>query len=275
MISALGKISCLRLQVQTHAVTVKHTSHKIAGEALMPDEKIFDPTFVSDLFGEMAATYGITNYVSSFGFCQRWRKHCVQLAKIEPGMTVCDLMTGMGECWHLINRQLACSGELVALDFCPEMCQRAEHRRSSMPELSTKILQEDFLKNSIPSSSADCVVSAFGIKTFSTIQKAVAAKEIHRILRPEGVFSLLEISVPTNPVLRLPYMFYLKRVIPLLGRIFLGNPNNYRLLGIYTEHFQNAKSMKSYLEQTGLKVEYRSLFFGCASILHGHKPAEV
>ena len=41
------------------------------------------------------------------------------------GMTVYDLMTGMGECWHLINRYLRDDGLLLALDFSPEMCRRA------------------------------------------------------------------------------------------------------------------------------------------------------
>ena len=148
----------------------------------MRDERLFEPEFVSGLFEEMAATYGVTNYVSSFGFCQRWRKRCVELADIKPGMTVSDLMTGMGECWQFIDRRLSGEGRLVALDFCPEMCRRAEQRRAGVPDLPVDVLEEDFLENSIPSESADCVVSAFGIKTFSTDQKVVAAAHIHRIL---------------------------------------------------------------------------------------------
>ena len=243
-----------------------------AGDFLR-DERLFKREFVSGLFEEMAATYGVTNFVSSFGFCQRWRKRCVELADIKPEMNVCDLMTGMGECWQLIGSRLSGEGRLVALDFCPEMCRRAEQRRAVVPDLSVNVLEEDFLANSIPSESADCVVSAFGIKTFSTDQKVVAAEHIQRILKPGGVFSLVEICVPKSPVLRLPYMFYLHHVIPFLGRLFLGNPDNYRLLGVYTAHFRNADLMRFTLGRAGLEVECRSLFFGCASVLYGRKPA--
>ena len=186
-------------------------------------------------------------------------------------MTVYDLMTGMGECWHLIHRSLGDDGRLVALDFSPEMCRRAAARRDRLPGLEVEIVEEDFLANSLPSSAADCVVSAFGLKTFSDRQKAVAASEIARLLKPGGVFSLLEISVPSRALLRGPYLFYLKRVIPRIGRLFLGNPDNYRLLGVYTEAFRDASRMGRLLAEAGLEVEHRSFFFGCATGLRGRK----
>jgi ubiquinone/menaquinone biosynthesis methyltransferase len=238
----------------------------------MEDNDLFKADFVRDLFNEMSATYGTTNLVASFGFSHRWRKHCVEQADIQSGMTVYDLMSGMGECWPLINQKLVDKGKLVALDFCPEMCRKAEARKSSIPNLNTTLLQEDFLQNSIPSSSADRIVSSFGIKTFSDDQKAIVAQEIQRILKPDGIFSLLEISIPKNKFLRFLYMLYLKNIIPLIGKLFLGNPENYRLLGIYTEHFQNSSMMGSFLEKVGLDVEHQSLFLGCASNLVGKKP---
>jgi demethylmenaquinone methyltransferase/2-methoxy-6-polyprenyl-1,4-benzoquinol methylase len=66
-------------------------------------------------------------------------------------------------------------------------------------------------------------------------------------------------------------MFYLRYIIPLIGRIFLGNPDNYRMLGIYTERFNNCSGMADALKHAGLEVEYRSFFFGCASGLRGRK----
>lgn len=57
------------------------------------------PDHVRRLFGEMAATYGVVNLASSFGFCHRWRRQCVSFAPIEQGMAVFDLMSGMGELW--------------------------------------------------------------------------------------------------------------------------------------------------------------------------------
>lgn len=234
-------------------------------------EDMYDPIFVRNLFDEISKTYGVTNYISSFGFCQRWRRQCVELANIAPGMLVYDLMTGMGECWNLINRRLENEGRIVAVDISEVMCTHAYSQKSRIPSLEIELLNEDFLNNSLPDNSADCVISSFGIKTFSDTQKAKVAEQIARILKPGGNFSLIEISVPKQPILQGPYMAYLNYCIPLTGKFLLGNPDNYKMLGIYTEKFKDCRHMKTLLEDAGLDVELKELFFGCATAICGRK----
>jgi demethylmenaquinone methyltransferase/2-methoxy-6-polyprenyl-1,4-benzoquinol methylase len=189
-------------------------------------------------------------------------------------MVVYDLMSGMGECWHIVARELHGSGALLGLDISPVMCARSEATRAKLNALPIDIRQEDFLLNSLPSSSADCVISCFGLKTFSIAQLTIAARQIARILKPGASFALLEISVPPGPLLRAPYMFYLKRIIPLIGRILLGNPENYRMLGLYTEHFGGIGQVADLLREQGLMVEERAFFFGCATAVSGNKPSD-
>lgn len=241
----------------------------------MPQINIYDASFVKQLFNEMSHTYGLTNYVSSFGFCHRWRKACVRLAQVKPGNRVYDLMSGMGECIHLIAQQLGGVGLVVALDFSEAMCSKAKQKTVSNDKLEQRVVLEDFLNNSIPTESADRIISCFGLKTFSREQMEVAAREVCRILKPGGRISLLEISVPPNAFLRKPYMFYLKRIIPRIGSLFLGNPDNYRMLGIYTEKFGSCDYFAKLLETYGLRVDTKPLFFGCATSIHGAKSAGV
>lgn len=233
---------------------------------------LYNPAFVRSLFDEMSRTYGVTNYISSFGFCKRWRDQCVAQVTLGPGMAVCDLMTGMGEAWQPIRRQLQTHGHLVALDFSPEMCRRARSHIPNFQSLIVEVREEDVLVNTIEAASADCIISTFGLKTFSDPQKHLLAQEMYRILRPHGQFSLLEISVPSSLLLRIPYMLYLKHVIPIIGKLLLGNPDNYRLLGVYTESFGNCERMAEYLRAVGLHVEYKQFFFGCATGITGRKP---
>lgn len=235
----------------------------------MPTDDPYEPEFVRDLFGGMASSYGITNLVSSFGFCRRWRRQCIHLAVVEPGMTVCDLMSGMGETWKAIGQHQKGTGSIVALDFCPQMCASARRQQQRRKLQNVSVLEEDVLGNSIPSASVDRVVSSFGLKTFSDPQARGLAIEIARILKPGGRFSLLEISVPRAAVLRWPYMFYLRYVIPVLGLLFLGNPRCYRMLGVYTAAFGNCSRMATLLRDAGLHAESRELFFGCATAVVG------
>ena len=133
------------------------------------------------------------------------------------------------------------------------------------------MLEEDVLANSIPAESVDVVVSSFGLKTFTSEQRAALARETARVLRPGGRFSYLEISVPPQGWLRRPYMFYVRFVVPVLGRLLLGNPDNYRLLGVYAEAFGNAAEFTEQCRAAGLKAEYKRYFFGCATGVAGEK----
>ena len=61
--------------------------------------ELYNPKFVEALFDKMSSSYERMNYITSFGFSERWRKQCVNSIEIKRNSTVVDLMTGMGECW--------------------------------------------------------------------------------------------------------------------------------------------------------------------------------
>jgi len=68
-------------------------------------------------------------------------------------------------------------------------------------------------------------------------------------------------------------MFYLRYVIPTIGRVFMGNPDNYRLLGVYTSNFGRCDQAIEIFREAGFTVQPRSFFFGCATGFRGKKVA--
>jgi demethylmenaquinone methyltransferase/2-methoxy-6-polyprenyl-1,4-benzoquinol methylase len=237
----------------------------------MSQPDIYDSSYVRELIEEMSASYRLTNLISSFGFSKIWRDQCVFQAGIQPEATVYELMSGNGDSFSALINKLNAKGEIIAVDFCRRMCEQAKARKDKLAAERVTVLEQDILTNQLPSESADVVISVFGLKTFSDAQKKILAEQIHRILKPGGTFSLLEISMPPNRFLRCLYMFYLRRVIPLIGWIMLGNPNNYRMLGIYTEQFQDCRKTAQIFTVAGLQSKTRLHFFGCATSLVGQK----
>ena len=238
----------------------------------MSEADIYDPTFVRKLFDEMSGTYGVVNLVSSFGFARMWRRQCVRSIAVPESAIVVDLMTGMGELCPDVAPQIGPHGRIVALDISPAMCQQARKYESRQLACPVSVIEANALGSELPSASADVVVSSFGLKTFSTSQLARLADEIFRILKPSGCFSLVEISVPPARWLRLPYMLYLTQIIPLIGRVLMGNPDNYRLLGVYTKAFGDCLDVVRLFQGAGLETTFQSYFFGCATGLVGRKP---
>ena len=236
------------------------------------NEDLYDPEFVSGMFDRMSKTYGFANLVTSFGFSARWRRQCIEgLPEIKENAYGFDLMSGMGECWAEIQKKIGPSAKIIAVDISDEMNQKALRHLKRLKNKNIELRKLNILDNDILSGSADFIVSTFGIKTFNKEQQLQLAKEIARILKPGGAFAMIEISEPKGPVLRLFYMLYLKWIIPLIGRVFLGNAEDYSMLGKYCSQFKNSGTMHNYLMEQNLNSNFKNYFFGCATGVFGRK----
>jgi len=234
-------------------------------------KEIYEPKFVEKLFDKMSSSYSKMNYITSFGFSERWRRQCVEEIEIDKGKIVVDLMTGMGECWKHILKTSDKNSKLIGLDFSTEMINRAEKNKRKFEKSTIEILKENVFENSIANETADFVISGFGLKTFNDEQLGKLASEIDRILKPNGKFSLIDVSIPNSKLLNPFYMFYLKNIIPILGKLFLGSPETYKMLGIYTEEFVNSKNVHRIFNRPEFEIEYVEYFYGCASGIKGRK----
>lgn len=233
---------------------------------------IYDAGYLQQLFDEMQGSYERVSTICSFGFNWRWRKQLISRLKLEAGMTVCDLMAGTGEIWKYVLPRIGQDGEIVALDFSEAMTCEAEKRKCRLENPRIHILRDDVLTNCLPAASIDAVVCIYGVKTLSSEDQWRFVCEIRRLLKPGGIFGLVEISVPSWSPLRLVYLFYLSVVIPMIGKLALGNPDNYRMLSTYMFRFRNCDRLRSLFIEQGFDVHAHSFFFGCATALTGNLP---
>tara|TARA_R110002050_G_scaffold194902_3_gene329744 strand:+ start:16524 stop:17234 length:711 start_codon:yes stop_codon:yes gene_type:complete len=231
----------------------------------------YESQFVERLFDKMSASYSKMNYISSFGFSERWRKKCVKEIDFTKSKIVVDLLTGMGECWKYIDREVNKDATIIGLDFSKEMIKQAKNNALKFKQRKIEVLKENVFENSIKTNSADVIISGFGLKTFNEKQLIKLGEEVKRMLKVGGKFSFIDVSVPNNKLLKFSYVFYLKNIIPVLGKIFLGNPEVYRMLGVYTAEFKNAKNIEVIFKDLNFEVEYVEYFFGCASGIKGYK----
>lgn len=235
----------------------------------------YDEKYVAHLFDQMGSSYDIVNLLSSFGFSEIWRAQCVRNLSIQQGTVVADLMAGSGECWTYLRRRIKTKGRIVSVDISPVMCSRQKRLIRGL-DTPVDVRCENALSMSLPNASVDFIISAFGLKTFDSYQLSRLASELFRILRPGGSCSLLEITMPELQFLRIPYRFYIKAVIPLIGRVFLKNIECYKMLGVYTEAFGSCSRFADIFKDAGFEVVIKKHFFGCASsiVLTKNSPQE-
>lgn len=234
-------------------------------------DSIYNPEYVKGLFNRMSSSYERMNYITSFGFSIRWRTQFLEpFQSTTDKIEIIDLMTGMGETWSAVKNKFP-NAKLSALDFSPEMLKNAKTKSEKHFNNNVLLLQQDILKSDLPSNNYDIVICAFGLKTFDTEQLQVLATETKRILKVGGQFSFIEVSKPTNKILKQLYGFYLGQVIPVLGKLLLGNPIEYKMLWRYTDNFDNAKRAEEIFNNQGLTTKSNSYFYGCSTGFSGHK----
>lgn len=235
---------------------------------------IYNPEYVKRLFNKMSSSYERMNFITSFGFSIRWRRQFIETFKqTNHRAEIIDLLTGMGETWNATKNKLP-NSNLTVLDFSDGMLKYAKQKSESKFNSEINILQQDILNNKLPSNHYDFVTCAFGLKTFNAEQLQILALETKRILKQGGQFSFIEVSKPNNKILKTLYGFYLGQIIPILGRVLLGNPEEYKMLWQYTNKFDNAKSATEIFAQTGLTTKFNSYFYGCATGFYGTKKSE-
>jgi len=234
-------------------------------------DNIYNPEYVKGLFNRMSSSYERMNYITSFGFSIRWRAQFLNSFKqTDRKVEVIDLLTGMGETWQSTKHKLP-NSNLTVLDFSEEMLKYAKQKSREKFNNEVIILQQDILQNHLKSNHYDFVTCAFGLKTFNKEQLEILAQEVKRILKTGGQFSFIEVSKPNNKFLKALYGFYLGKVIPILGRLLLGGPEEYKMLWRYTDQFGNAKKANNIFTKAGLKTAFISYFYGCATGFYGQK----
>lgn len=235
------------------------------------ENNIYNPEFVKGLFNRMSSSYERMNYITSFGFSTRWRSQFLEPFKTTANkVEIIDLLTGMGETWESTKIKFP-NSNLTGLDFSEEMLKSAKQKNKATFNNQVTILQQNILQNQLPGNYYDFVTCAFGLKTFNAEQLNIMAHEVKRILKTGGQFTFIEVSKPNNKILNMFYGFYLGKVIPILGKLFLGDPEEYKMLWKYTDNFENVNNAKDIFTKAGLNTEFISYFYGCATGFYGQK----
>ncbi|HEU4324932.1 MAG TPA: class I SAM-dependent methyltransferase, partial [Roseiflexaceae bacterium] len=226
-----------------------------------PNIDLYDHLFQKRVFGTLANDYSRIANLASLGQSDTLRARVVERMHLLPGMAVCDLMTGGGEMWPHLLPLIGPDGSIVAVDFTPEMLARAQKRLYGLPEQPTITLhQADARATGLPAEHFDAVVCAFGISTMTATQFDTLLAEVHRILRPGGIFGFVELSRPGETQRRWMEM-YLTRVVPPLSELLNIDARAYQLLNEYVARFDGGQLLLQSFHMRRYTF-YRYEFFG-------------
>jgi demethylmenaquinone methyltransferase/2-methoxy-6-polyprenyl-1,4-benzoquinol methylase len=159
------------------------------------------------MFDVIAKRYEVLNRVMALGMDTGWRRRCVEALELPPASRVLDVACGTAElCRHLASRGMVA----VGVDLSPGMLG---HARTTAP-----LVLADALSSPFQASSFDGAVSGFALRNVVDLEALFS--ELARVVRPGGRVSLLDLSEPGAPVLRLGHRIWCSYVVPLVGSLF-------------------------------------------------------
>jgi demethylmenaquinone methyltransferase / 2-methoxy-6-polyprenyl-1,4-benzoquinol methylase len=201
-----------------------------------------NPGHVRQMFGSIATRYDLANHVLSCGIDFYWRARAAEIVASWQPLAIADLATGTGDLALAMQKKLPDS-QLTGVDFLPEMLELAQRKGVR------RVVLADAMKLPFDDASFDCVTIAFGLRNLENCSAALT--EMRRVLSANGHLLVLEFSLPTTPVLRAAYRFYLHRCLPLLGSFLTQEKSAYDYLGDSIEKFPSGNAMCELMQETG------------------------
>lgn len=224
---------------------------------------------IAQMFDTISGNYDGLNRVISFGIDVKWRKKVLALVSRKNPKTVLDIATGTGDLALLMAETSA--EKIIGLDISAGMLE-VGRKKIANANLSNKIEMVLADSESMPfeDNSFDAITVAFGIRNFEHLD--LGLKEILRVLKPNGIFVVLETSNPTKTPFKQGYSLYTKYLLPLIGKVFSKDKAAYNYLSESASVFPFGEALNNILRKNGfIEVLAEPQTFGVATIYSASK----
>jgi demethylmenaquinone methyltransferase/2-methoxy-6-polyprenyl-1,4-benzoquinol methylase len=220
------------------------------------DERFLQDNFGSgEMFDIVADNYDLTNRILAMRMDLSWRRELVSRIKQRvpsTGSKILDLATGTADVALLLAEAIP-KANITGVDPSVKMLQVAVTKINAyFRRYSPRIELEygDARNLSITSQSIDGATMSFGIRNVPSVDRKKALCEIHRVLKPNAVFGILEFSEPDETAGILGYLcsIFVKFIVPFVGGIVTGHPKAYQYLQQSIDEFPAPNDFVSMME---------------------------
>jgi len=162
---------------------------------------------VRTMFDTISKEYDGLNRVISFGIDIKWRNKVVTMIANEQPKSILDIATGTGDL--AISLTNTSANKIIGLDISEGMLEVGKEKIAKKSLTGTiDMVVGDSEHLPFEDDTFDAVTVAFGVRNFEHLEKGLS--EILRVLKSNGVFVILETSVPTKFPFKQGYKVYTK-----------------------------------------------------------------
>ena len=222
---------------------------------------------VKNVFNKVYDKYDLMNDFMSLGIHRIWKKDLIQLMNPSKGKKLIDVACGTGDLGKLYLDSVGANQKILCVDPNKGMIKKGKSKLKKYKNIKWIIASAENLP--IQDNSCDYYTISFGLRNTKNLNKALS--EAYRILKPGGRYLCLEFSKIENSNLNSFYKNYSK-LIPLIGKIVVGEKEPYEYLIKSIENFINQPQLINLMEKNKFQnCTYRNLSGGIVAIHSGWK----
>ncbi len=206
---------------------------------------------VEQMFDTISGNYDGLNRVISMGSDIKWRKKVIKFVADTNPDSILDIATGTGDLAIQFAESTPAT-KIVGLDLSEGMLSVARKKVAGKTfGQNIEFIKGDSEALPFSDNSFDAITVSFGIRNFENLEKGLS--EILRVLKKDGVFVILETSVPSKFPFKQGYKFYSKFILPIIGRLFSRDKVAYKYLSESASVFPHGEVLNNILRQIGFK----------------------
>lgn len=229
--------------------------------------------YVHAIFSSIAHRYDLLNTTLSLNQDKYWRRFAVAKSGLDINGSAVDVCCGTGMLSIELAKKAGPGGRVVGVDFCENMLVKARgNLAKSTLQDSIQLVHGNAIDLPFADNTFDCATIGFALRNVPDIKKTIC--EMKRVIKPGGKVVSLELTRPGIPVFKQLYYFYFNRVMPLLGKLGIGQAGPYSYLSSSVMNFPPPEEIKKIFSGLGLlNAVYYELTGGIATVHTGIKPA--
>ena len=225
------------------------------------------------MFDNIASDYDRLNHILSLNIDKGWRKKAVRKIADEPRpLKVLDVACGTGDFTIEIAEKVVAGSEVIGVDISEGMMAIGKEK---IAKAGVKAVMEmaDCEALQYEDNSFDRISVGFGVRNFEHLE--VGLKEMYRVLAPGGKAVILELSLPSNALIRWCYKVYFLKILPAIGGMVSGNRGAYEYLPASVLRFPAPERFMEMMKTAGFEpIEHTSMTFGICRMYVGYKEAD-
>lgn len=227
-----------------------------------------DQKAVTEMFDDISPRYDFLNHLLSFQTDKIWRRKTSKLVADYQPTAILDVATGTADLAIRMAKDMP-SAVITGVDLSEKMLEIGKQKvKQKGLDQRIALVTADATHLPFDENSFDAVTVAFGVRNFENLEAGLS--EMTRVSKDHSPIAILEFSHPQKGLVKWPYRFYSKHILPKVGRAFSKHRSAYTYLPSSIEAFPESADFIQLLQQAGvIEVKGESLFGGIATLYHG------